>query len=209
MADRWRNGPEGPPSILDGMNAHPRAVALLLAVLALIGAGSCTSDGGDPATTGASVSDQPPWGLETAPVPTSEEEIDAVLAAMPTELDGLTGTIGGNEIGYGEGGMGEVSGSMETFLRVMTIGGEEFGAGAPFIEAIVQAGGIEIEAQELDPDAPIVYMAGVTPAGESEYASVMWAEPSSTYVLLIQGTSTEQRAALVAAYEAAAASTLG
>lgn len=190
------------------MNARPRLVALVLAVLALIGAGSCTSDEGDPATTGSSVSDQPPWGLGAAPVPTSEEEIDAVLAAMPTELDGLTGTVGGNEIGYGEGGMGEVSGSMETFLRVMTIGGEEFGSGASFIEAIVQAGGIEIEGQDLDPDAPIVYVAGVTPAGETEYASVMWAEPSSSYVLLIQGTSTEQRAALVAAYEAAAASTL-
>lgn len=184
-----------------------RCARPLLAIVVAVVASSpaCTADVA-PTTTATGV---PPWGLATAPLPGSQADIEALLGAMPTELDGLTRTSGGNEVGYGEGGMGEVSGSMETFLRVMTIGGEEFGAGAPFIEAIVEAGGIEIEAQELDPDAPVVYMAGVTPAGGSEYASVMWAEPSSTYVLLIQGTSTEQRAALVAAYEAAAASTLG
>jgi len=184
----------------------------LVLVVGLLAGSACTSSDGDPSTperTTASVSDQPPWGLAATPVPTNQEEIDAVLAAMPTEVDGLMGTVGGNEIGYGEGGMGEVAGSMETFLRIMTIGGEEYGEGAAFIEAIIQGGGIEIEGQELDPEAPIVYVAGLTPTGEVTYASVMWAEPAAPYVLLIQGTSPEQRAALVAAYEDAAASVLG
>lgn len=202
-------GCEGPPGILEEMNARRTLVAPLLALLTLVGAASCTSDEDAPATTGGVASDQPPWGLETTPVPASQAEIDAVLGAMPTELDGLSGVVAGNEIGYGDGGMGEVSGSMETFLRVMTIGGEDFGEGAPFIDAIVQAGGIEIEAQDLDPDAQVVYVAGTTPTGGVEYASVMWAEPTAPYVLLIQGTSPEQRAVLVAAYQAAAASTLG
>jgi hypothetical protein len=37
----------------------------------------------------------------------------------------------------------------------------------------------------------------------------MWADPSAPYVLLIQGTSPDQREALVAAYEQAATTALG
>lgn len=175
----------------------------------LVFAAACTSDGTTPVASPSSASDGPPWGLLSAPVPDSQEEIDAVIAAMPGELDGLTATAEGNEVAYGESGMGEVSGAMETFLRIMTIGGDEFGQGASFIEAIAETGGLEIEGQDLDPDAPIVYLAGLTPAGDVTYASVMWADPSAPYVLLIQGTSPEQRASLVAAYERAAASALG
>jgi hypothetical protein len=200
------------PGILDDMNAGRWLAIPIALVVGLLAATACSSSDGDastPATTTASVSDQPPWGLDATPVPTSQEEMDAVLAAMPTQLDGLTGAVGGNEIGYGEGGMGEVAGSMETFLRIMTIGGQEYGEGASFIEAIIQGGGIEIEAQELDPEAPIVYVAGLTPTGDVTYASVMWADPAAPYVLLIQGTSPQQRDALVAAYEDAAATALG
>lgn len=172
-------------------------LAVTLTVLLGIGVVSCSS------------SQEPPLGLGSAPVPESQEDIDSILEAMPVELDGLVGTVSGNEVSYGEGGMGEVSGSMETFLRVMTVGGEEYGTGARFVEAIVEAGGIEIEEQELDPAAPLVYVAGVTPAGEVEYASVMWADPASPYVLLIQGTSEEQRAALIGAYVNAASAARG
>lgn len=188
----------------------PRISALLVVGLLLI-VPACSSDGGGSGSPDASSTTpmEPPWGLDEIQVPTSQEEIDAVLAAMPTELDGLTGAAGGNEIGYGEGGMGEVAGSMETFLRIMTIGGEGYGEGASFISAIVQGGGIEIEGQELDPDAPIVYLAGLTPTGDITYASMMWAEPASSYVLLIQGTSPEQREMLIAAYEQAAETALG
>jgi len=186
----------------------PRIPALLMVGLLLV-VPACSSDGDGSASADGAPATEPPWGLDETPVPTSQEEIDEVLGAMPTDLDGLTGAVGGNEIGYGAGGMGEVAGSMETFLRIMTIGGEEYGQGASFIGAIVQGGGIEVEGQELDPEAPIVYLAGLTPAGDITYASMMWAEPASPFVLLIQGTSPEQREMLIAAYEQAAATALG
>jgi hypothetical protein len=185
-----------------------RLIALSIGSL-LVLAAACTSDGETPSASPSSSALGPPWGLLSTPVPGSQEEIDAVIAAMPDEVEGLTATAQGNEIAYGESGMGEVSGSMETFLRIMTIGGDEFGQGAPFIEAIAETGGLEVEGQDLDPDASIVFLAGLTPAGDVTYASVMWADPSAPYVLLIQGTSPEQRAALVAAYEQAAATALG
>jgi hypothetical protein len=54
-----------------------------------------------------------------------------------------------------------------------------------------------------------VYLAGLTPAGDITYAGMMWAEPASPYVLLIQGSSSEQREMLIAAYEQAASTSLG
>jgi hypothetical protein len=181
------------------------AAAVLLVLAACI---SSDVDGSSSISQGSSPASEPPWGLDAAPLPETETDVSAVLAAMPTELDGMTGTIQGNEIDYGDSGMGEIAGSMETFLRVMTLGGEDFGTGAPFIEAIVQSGGIQVEGQELDPQAALVYVAGTTPAGEVDYASIMWANPDSRYVLLIQATSPEQRAALIEAY-VDAATTLG
>lgn len=150
-----------------------------------------------------------PWGLDDAPLPENQADIASLLEAMPTQVGNLEGEVQGNEIAYGDGGMVEIAGGMETFVRVMTLGGEEYGTGAPFIGAIVQNGGIQIESQDLDPSAPVVYVAGVTPAGDTEYATAMWADPGSRYVVLIQGTSREERAALVSAYRQAASEALG
>jgi hypothetical protein len=182
-------------------------VVLALSATA-IGIVACTSTptSGGTSKPAASPTGVAPWGLDATPLPESEAEIDAVLSAMPAEIDGLPGEVQGNEIDYGERGMGEMAGSMETFMRVMTLGGQEYGTGAAFVGAIAQNGGIDIEAQELAADAPLVYVAGSTPASGTTYFSVMWAAPDARHVMLIQAVSDAQRLALVRAFQAAAAS---
>jgi hypothetical protein len=182
------------------------ALAFAATAISIVACTSSSPSGDTSPQPAASPTRAAPWGLDATLVPESEAEIDAVLAAMPPEIDGVPGEVQGNEIDYGDRGMGEMAGSMETFLRVMTLGGEEYGTGAAFVGAIVQNGGIDIEAQELGADAPLVYVAGSTPAGGSTYFSVMWAAPDAPYVMLIQATSDAQRLALVRAFQDAAAS---
>lgn len=146
---------------------------------------------------------QAPWGLEAVLLPDSERAITGMLAAMPAEMEGLARQpIVGSEVDYGDRGMGGMAGSMEVFLRVMTLGGPgtEFGTGAPFVRAMVDSGGIGSESKNLDPNAPLVYAAGTTPAGDTTYYSAMWAAPDSRYVFLVQATSEAQRVALIEAF---------
>lgn len=85
--------------------------------------------------------------------------MQAMLAAMPAELDGLPRQpIVGSEVDYGDSGMGAMPGSMEVFLRVMALGGPgtEYGPGAPFVQAMVSSGGVGAESKDLDPGASLV-----------------------------------------------------
>lgn len=153
---------------------------------------------------------QAPWGLEAVPLPDSERAVKSLLASMPAEIEGLPRQpIVGSEVDYGDRGMGRMAGSMEVFLRVMTLGGPgtQFGTGAPFVRAMVDSGGIGSESKNLDPNAPLVYAAGTTPAGDTTYYSAMWAAPDSRYVFLVQATSEGQRLALVEAFTEAAGAT--
>jgi hypothetical protein len=178
------------------------AGALLLAL-----APACTGTDGGGTPTSATVA-TPPWGVDPATLPTSDDEVEAVLASMPEQVAGLAKQPQtGNEVGYGDTGMGEMAGSMEVFLRVMDLGGENaYGTGAPFLEAMVDTGDTGGEAAQLDPDGDLVYAAGTTTVGDVRYATAMWAAPDSRYVFLVQGTTEDERAALIAAFNDAAAS---
>lgn len=151
-----------------------------------------------------------PWGLEDVQLPDSERAVKAMLAAMPAEIEGLSRQpIVGSEVDYGDSGMGGMAGSMEVFLRVMTLGGPgtDYGTGAPFVRAMVDSGGIGSESKNLDAKAPMVYAAGAMPAGDTTYYSMMWAAPDSRFVFLVQATSESQRAALIEAFTRATTAT--
>jgi hypothetical protein len=184
---------------------------MLAGALLLAFAPACTGSegGGVPTSATASVTvAEPPWGVDPATLPTSSDEVEAVLASMPARVAGLTKQPPtGNEVGYGDTGMGEMAGSMEVFLRVMDLGGKSaYGTGAPFLEAMVDTGDTGGEAAQLDADGDLVYAAGTTTVGHVDYATAMWAAPDSRYVFLVQGTTEDERAALIAAFNDAVAS---
>jgi hypothetical protein len=183
---------------------------VLAGALVLAFAPACTGSevGGTPASdTVAATVAEPPWGVDPATLPTSDDEIEAVLTSMPEQVAGLTKQPPtGNEVGYGDTGMGEMAGSMEVFLRVMDLGGKNaYGTGAPFLEAMVDTGDTGGEVAQLDPDGDLVYAAGTTAAGDVDYTTAMWAAPDSRYVFLVQGTTQDERAALIAAFNDAVA----
>jgi hypothetical protein len=183
--------------------------ALVVALTAAVLTG-CSGSSSPVATTAAAsttASEPPPWGLDAVALPSTQREIEALLEAMPAEVAGLPKQpVSANEAAYGDAGMGQMSGSMETFLRVMDLGGSagnEYGTAAPFIGALVDNGDIGNEGASLETDGPIVWAAGHT-AGSTDYYSVMWGEPDSRYVFLIEGTSEAERLALIEAFTAAA-----
>jgi hypothetical protein len=149
-----------------------------------------------------------PWGLEAVALPSSGSDVRALLEAMPAQLDGLAKQpVTGGEAAYGDTGMGQMAGSMETFLRVMDLGGSsdnEYGTGGPFVEAMVRSGDIGNGGSATDADAGLVWAAGRA-SGSKDYYTVMWASPDSRYVFLAQGTSEAQRLALIDAFKSAAA----
>jgi hypothetical protein len=186
---------------------RPRPLRLLLLLPILATACSGTGPTGDrsPTATEPSASStlDAPWGLDPAALPLTEKQVEELLDAMPDTLQGLTAVRTGNEVGYGNTGMGELAGSMEVFLRAMDLGGRgDYGTGAPFIQAMADTGGVGSGASQLDPAAPLVFAVGSTP-GATTYYSAMWAVPDSRYVFLVQATSEEERLALVEAFKAA------
>ena len=70
---------------------------LLIILIAALAGGACG---------GEELSDEPPWGLGGVDMPDTEEEVAAVMAAFPDEIDGLPRSGGGPYgVMYGESGV--------------------------------------------------------------------------------------------------------
>lgn len=162
------------------------AVVLVLAV----GFTACGSNGDR--SPGAPV-DEPPWGLDTIDLPDDAASIETVLEAMPERVAGLARLeVRANEVHY-EG---------DTAIRVINLRDTDLQAASvlEYARGLSESGEVEVEQEELDEDARLVYVVcNSTGDGRRAYC-VLWGAPDSEWVFAAKADSPEARKALVQAF---------
>jgi hypothetical protein len=172
----------------------------VILLIVLVAAGAC---GGD------ALSDEPPWVLDSIDMPDTEEEIAAVMAALPDEIDGLSRSGGGTYgVMYGEPGVfWIVQGQPSEQIEMLGMPGvktpvdwlEYVGSG--------RAADRTIEAQALTGDVLWVTTNAEweTAPGQMGTAYLLdWAAAGGDWVFFIQAGSEAGRTALIDAFVTAA-----
>jgi len=180
-----------------------RRLAILFVFLLVISA--CGDDDG----AAVSQSDVPPWGLTEVDMPDTQEDIEALFAALPCEIAGLPRADmsqgrGGPAVHYGaeeEQGLVLDAFSVE---QAAAAGGREAITPLEFLSAIASEMG-ELEGSSLDPSGPLVWVAagGTAETGpgvvETDYLAV-WGEPEGAWVFQVTASSAEARNSLIHAF---------
>jgi hypothetical protein len=195
-----------------------RAFGVLVVVLVAV---SC---GGDD-TAGELLSDTPPWGLTSIEMPDTEEDVIAVIAALPDEIDGRRRPDVGDAdlrdlppplgVSYGGVGVGDLLGVnansaedlQSTFGYPNQTPAEIVIEMASFNRSL---GTIEMSALDLDGD--LVWIAAnavreeldVPPEQQETDYTMIWAQPGGSWAFWIEADSAAGRTQLVHAFITAA-----
>jgi hypothetical protein len=169
---------------------------LFVAALGVLGLAAC--GGGAP--------DEPaPLGLDTISLPDDRESVLALFDSLPAAVGGLA--RGESDPGrrllvpYGPGKATYLSAAPLETIRSRPGDGP-----ADVFAEIVESGVIGIEEEETSTGARVVYVLATTVEdGRNSYVA-SWADPGGEWVFAAQAFSAEQRAALIEAFVAAAAS---
>ena len=201
-------------------------VALILMVLAAASCGGSdeSDDKGEAPPTAAaetteaemvttSMSDEPsaaqtaPWGLDNIVMPDKPEAVEAVLAALPGEIGGMSrnnvpgrfdGALG---VEYGDGALTIRATPMES---VSTQIGTELTA-LEWVETM--AGGMEgdVEGAALEANAPLAWIASAEEADNETAYLAVWCNPDGLWYFDVVAASPERRFELIQNFIAAAA----
>jgi hypothetical protein len=165
-----------------------RKLAAALVVLALVAAGCGDDD------TGAGGTPPDPHGLSALPMPETEADIRAVLAAMPGEIDGNPrGTRPDYDLilSYGEAN------------SIVALPME--GATASLAEDLARfelEDGAVVEGSGLSPSSSLVWVQGSFRDGDGAAVVfiMVWGEPDGDWAFNVSAESAEIRDAIVAAF---------
>lgn len=182
------------------------AAAGILLVLA-IGGTACSSDEPQTPPSGPTVqtgspSSEPPWGLDTAPMPDDAQAVQATFEAFPKTLDGLDrAEVTATEVFYGDG---------STFVRAIDLAqaqAEGFPSTAPaYLGLLASSGEIEVQAKETNPNAGFVYLVSTNTAQDSpdaeprETFDAAWGAAGGGWLFVASATTAEEREALAGAF---------
>jgi hypothetical protein len=190
-----------------------RAFGALVVVLAAV---SCGDD-----TTAELLGDTPPWGLTSIDMPDTEEDVVAVIAALPDEIDGRRRPdVGDADLGgvsYGESGIfWTVNASSWEDLQSVLVN-PQYPSHTP-AELVVTLpswfGSLgTVEASALDLDGDLVWIAAsevwegpdLPPDQQGTVYTMIWAQPDGSWAFHIQADSAAGRVQLVHAFITAAA----
>lgn len=184
----------------------PRWFCFGLAVL--LGAGSVAACGDDDEATAAA---EPPWCLETVTLPADAEAVQAVMAGLPEEFDGVPRSLTSDdvrvEVTYDEPLEGTPS------IQALTLGQMPSKPGAGPMTAYdyllvatatddVEPGGVstQVDQQSMDPEADLVWSTGTAQEGDRQAYSMLFADPGSDWVYTVLAASPEERVELVEAF---------
>jgi len=176
---------------------------LLLAVFAACGGG------------GEERAQGPPWGLDSIVLPADAESVVAVLEGLPAEVGGLArspdaGTplspdvlLASERVDVGYGGARARAGVGVVSLEATRAFAEDPElTPADFLKMLAESGEVDVEAQQLDPDGALLYVASTgTGDGQAGY-NVAWAAPEGAWFFTASADTPDVRAALVAAFVA-------
>ena len=167
---------------------------ILLTVLVAVGA-----------CGGGESSDAPPWGLDSVDMPDTEEEVAAVFAAFPEEIDGRTRL--GDEptrFGYideGSGSFWAIQADPWEQLQALHMPGVD--SPADWITFLASGrSAVVVEASAVDPVGGLMWVATNVPEQEN-MLDFWWAAPDGSWLFFVEGDSVG-RQALVEAFVAAA-----
>lgn len=209
FASRLSRGPEvraSRPPTAGPVTLAVRSLRVMLPVVLLLAVGSAACGSNPDRSPGAPV-DEPPWGLDRIDLPDDAASVEAVLAAMPERVAGL---------GRLEGGPNEADYEGDADIHVIQLTGPTENMRATnVLEALRllsqagEVGEIEVEQEQLDEDARLVYVIANATAG-SEYQGsvrnvrrvyvVSWGAPDSEFLFGAKANSSEARKALVQAF---------
>lgn len=142
-----------------------------------------------------------PWGLDVVTEPTTQEEVNTILLAMPDELDGMSAHRDDPEhVGYveyrGEGSYAQVAWDNVGLDRTTTI---------QQLESIADMEQFTELDRSTDFDTATVWLYG-TVATESDEQVLLWGDPSDGWLFIFNADSVEHLDALVASFISAASS---
>ena len=146
----------------------------------------------------------PPWGLDVIVMPDNPETVEAVFAALPSEMGGLPRT---DLPGRVEGALGVEYGGATLratpIAAVSTAANQELAA-LEWLE--MMAAGMEgvAEGSALEADAPLAWIASAEEAdGETAYIAA-WCIPTGSWYFDVVAETPEARLALIQSFIAAA-----
>ena len=184
-----------------------RVVGILIVLLLALTAGAC---GG--AETGGALSDVPPWGLDTIEIPDTQEDVAAVFASFPAQVEGRSRSGGGpHGAVYGESIVAWSIGATDSEDLQTPKAGEETVAGW-VTEFASRPGGATVQASSLDLNADLLWVATRAvlqdlsedlPVGGPIYM-LFWAKPDGSWAFFLQADSEAGRKALAHAFVTAA-----
>lgn len=169
--------------------------------------GSSVTTADSPTATSAEAA--PPWGLPEIDMPDSREQIEALLAGLPGEIEGLPRAesaegAGATAVHYGSG---EEQGlilnvtPVEQFAQAFEV--EETLTALDVMSALAEAMGMdELEGSSLDANQPLLWLAagGTAETGpgvvETFYVAT-WAEPEGEWLFDVIAPSADLRTALI------------
>jgi hypothetical protein len=132
-----------------------------------------------------------PVGLSAEDLPATMAEVQAVFAAMPDEIDGVPREPAeyGFEARYG---------AFNGVVAVETAPGE----GSESMAFFEDAPGAEIEASQLDPAAPLLWMFASfeDEGGAGSVQMAQWCEPEGSWIFAVNAETAAMRDVMVAAF---------
>jgi hypothetical protein len=156
--------------------------------------------GGDPVM----VLEADPWGLETAGLPTTQEEVTALFTSMPGEISGLarSGSLGDVHVA-----VVDYRGTGDEFISYSAQPGDSRDDIPPieWLETMASAPEYDIVASSLDTSRSVVWISGSFTALEGETIYMAgWGDPNSGWLFYVEAGSADDRDAAVEAFIEAA-----
>jgi hypothetical protein len=177
-------------------------VVFCIALLAMSCAGDTTDE----------LSDTPPWGLASIDMPDTAEEISAVMAAFPDEIEGLTRSGGGpTGVSYEPSSPGMpwvVHAQSNERIEMENPPGLNLATAEDWLRYIGSDQMLGASEWERDLTGDLLWVANHAPmeVGPGEMGTVYllnWAETGGTWAFYLQATSETGRRSLVNAFIAA------
>lgn len=164
-------------------------------ILALLAATATGCDGGDGSSSAA---DEDLLGLSSVPLPGTEAEIGALLEALPTTISGFSRTVeSGLAVRYG------------TFTSIVAIPFPVEGGADSLADDLARfeaEPGAVVEASQLDPAAPVLWLTGSfpDPGGAGQVHLAVWGAPDGDWAFNVSAATAQMRDAVVRAFVEAA-----
>jgi len=150
-----------------------------------------------------------PWGLDNIVMPDTQEAVEAALAALPGEIDGMSRN---NVAGRFEGALGVEYGSATLTIRATPLESvsTQIGTELTALEWLeMMASGMEgdVEGVALEADTRLAWIASAEEADNETAYLAVWCNPEGLWYFDVVAASPETRLELIQNFIAAAAGT--